>query len=76
MSLITAGHLTAGIIFGDPDTQEYIYMPGGEVGTESPLCVLERNTERRDITLEEAVHLVARLSLKPISHPQLGSRSF
>lgn len=76
MSFIVAEHLKAGIIFGDTNTQEYIYMPGGEVGTESPLCVLERNSERRDITLEEAAHLVTRLSLKPTLHPRLGRRSF
>jgi len=36
MSQIAKKHLLAGIIFGDTKTQEYIYLPGGEVGTESP----------------------------------------
>jgi hypothetical protein len=52
LSLVTAGHLKAGIIFGDSETQEYIYMPGGEVGIENPICILERNSKRRDITLK------------------------
>ena len=33
MSQIAQKHLLAGIIFGDAETGEYIYLPGGEVGT-------------------------------------------
>lgn len=76
MSRITAGHLKAGIIFGDHANEEYIYLPGGEVGTDNPICVLERKQERQDIPLEEAADLVGRLSLKPVKHPRLGSRSY
>ena len=42
MSKVTQEKLLAGIIFGDTDNEEYIYLPGGEVGSEAPLCVLER----------------------------------
>lgn len=47
MSQIAKNHLLAGIIFGDTKTQEYIYLPGGEVGTESPVCVFEHNGKKR-----------------------------
>lgn len=54
MSKITQEKLLAGIIFGDNDNEEYIYLPGGEVGSEAPLCVLERGGSREDLPLEEA----------------------
>ncbi|MCI1820963.1 MAG: hypothetical protein LKI76_07485 [Megasphaera sp.] len=76
MSQIAKKHLLAGIIFGDHHTQEYIYMPGGEVGTDHPLCVLERNGDRQDISLDEAGYLVEHLSLKKTTHPTLGKKSF
>ena len=37
MSKITQEKLLAGIIFGDNDNEEYIYLPGGEVGSGSTL---------------------------------------
>ena len=49
MSKITQEKLLAGIIFGDNDNEEYIYLPGGEVGSEAPLCVLERGGSREDL---------------------------
>lgn len=76
MSRVTVGHLKAGIIFGDHASAEYIYLPGGEVGTDNPICILERNGERVDITLDEAADLIARLTLKPIKHPRLGNRAY
>ena len=36
MSQIAQKHLLAGFIFGDRENNEYIYLPGGEVGTEHP----------------------------------------
>lgn len=62
MSQIAKKHLLAGIIFGDTKTQEYIYLPGGEVGTEFPVCVFEHNGKKEDIDLEEAGHLIDRLT--------------
>lgn len=47
MSKVTQEKLLAGIIFGDNDNEEYIYLPGGEVGSEAPLCVLERAAAER-----------------------------
>ena len=53
MSKVTQEKLLAGFIFGDNENEEYIYLPGGEVGSEHPLCVLERGEAREDVPLEE-----------------------
>ena len=76
MSQIAQKHLLAGIIFGDRETGEYIYLPGGEVGANNPLCVFEHDGTKEDVTLEEAGYLVDHLTLKPCTHPALGRRSF
>lgn len=76
MSKITAEQLLAGIIFGDNDNQEYVYLPGGEVGSENPFCVLEQRGRSEDVPLEEAVRLVQRLQLYPCTHPELGKRAY
>lgn len=76
MSQIAQKHLLAGIIFGDSETGEYIYLPGGEVGADNPLCVFEHDGAKEDVTLEEAGYLVGHLTLKPCAHPALGRRSF
>ena len=48
-------------ILADNDNREYIYLPGGEVGSEDPHCVFEKNGERAgDLPLEEAVELAKR----------------
>lgn len=76
MSKMIAEKLLAGIVFGDRENGEYIYLPGGEVGAESPLCVMEKPQGREDLPLGEAADLVVRLALKPCSHPVLGKRSY
>lgn len=76
MSKVTQEKLLAGIIFGDTDNEEYIYLPGGEVGSEVPLCVLERVGSREDLPLEEAAQQVHRLALRPCTHPLWGKRSY
>jgi len=75
MSRMTAEHLKAGIIFGDHNTQEYLYLPAGEIGMEDPLCVIETPQGRQDLTMKQALIHVLKLSLKPVHHPQLGKRS-
>lgn len=42
MSKILAEQLLNGIILADNDNREYIYLPGGEVGSEDPHCVFEK----------------------------------
>lgn len=70
MSKILAEQLLAGIILADNDNREYIYLPGGEVGSEDPHCVFEKNGERAgDLPLEEAVELAKRLHLSPANTP-------
>lgn len=76
MSKVIAEKLLAGVIFGDADNDEYIYLPGGEVGTENPLCVVERQGSKEDLSVEEASDLVQHLSLRPCSHPIFGRRSY
>lgn len=77
MSKILAEKLLAGIILADNDNEEYIYLPGGEVGSDNPHCVFERHGERcGDLPLEEAVELAKRLHLAPGKHPVMGDRSY
>jgi hypothetical protein len=76
MSQVAKKHLLAGIIYGDNESQEYIYLPGGEVGTDKPLCIFEQRGDRKDVTLDEAAHLIDHLTLHQTSHPVMGKRSF
>ena len=76
MSRMIAGELLAGIIYGDTTNQEYVYLPAGEVGSEPGVCIFESHESRQDLPLEEAAHLAARLSLRPVQHPRMGPRSF
>ena len=70
MSKILAEQLLAGIILADNDNEEYIYLPGGEVGSDNPHCVFERHGERcGDLPLEEAVELANACTLPPASTP-------
>jgi len=76
MSRMTVEHLKTGIIFGDQNTHEYIYLPAGEIGIDAPLCVMETPQGRQDLPIKQAALYVLKLSLKPVSHPQLGRRSY
>ena len=76
MSRIHQEHLQAGYIFGDPVNEEYIYLPAGDVSASDPLAVLESPKGRVDLTLDEAVHMIDRLTLKRCTHPILGKKSF
>lgn len=76
MSKVISEKLLAGIVFGDLDNNEFIYLPGGEVGSDNPLCVLERNGSSEDMELEEASEMVLHLALKPAKHPIFGKRSY
>ncbi|MGI6093446.1 MAG: hypothetical protein GX348_02635 [Veillonellaceae bacterium] len=75
MSKILTEQLEAGFIFGDASTEEYVYMPGGEIGASDPLCVIEKGNSCNDISLEEAIDLILRLTLRPVRHPRLGTKS-
>ena len=75
MSVMFTEALRAGRIFGDANTQEYVYMPAGEIGAEEALCVYETAERREDITLAEALRLIRIRSLRPARHPRLGESS-
>lgn len=76
MSKIMAEQLLAGVIFGDNENNEFIYLPGGEIGSEDPYCIFEKNGVTKDLPLEDAVILVKRLHLKPASHPVFGEKAY
>jgi hypothetical protein len=76
MSVVIAEELKAGIILGDPDNAQYIYMPGSEIGVDDPMCIYEDNGRKTDLHLKAAVELAKRLTLKPVSHPVLGARAY
>jgi len=75
MSRMTAENLKIGIIFGDTNTDEYVYLPASEIGMEDPLCVIETPKGRQDLSMKEALVYVRKLSLKPVRHPRLGRRT-
>ncbi len=76
MSLIIAEQLKAGIILGDNENGEYVYMPGSEIGVENPMCIFEKGKEKEDLHIDDAVELVKRLSLIPVKHPRYGKRAY
>lgn len=76
MSVIMTEQLKAGLILGDNENDEYIYMPGSEIGAEDPMCVFEKGKQKKDLHIEDAVALAKRLSLRPVKHPQYGKRAY
>ncbi len=76
MSVVVSEELAAGVILGDPENQQYIYMPGSEIGVDDPMCIFEDRGNKTDLHLKEAVELAKRLTLKPVVHPILGKRSY
>jgi len=76
MSVIMTEQLKAGIILGDNENGEYIYMPGSEIGAEDPMCIFEKGKQKEDLHLEDAVALAKRLSLMPVKHPKYGKRAY
>ena len=73
--MIREAQLDRGIILGDAHTAEYVHMPGSAVGAEHPVYVYENGSERRDIDLSEALHLIRVRDLRPTAHPLLGRTS-
>lgn len=68
-NIINKEKLLAGVVFGDAENDEYVFMPGGELGSPFPLCVFERNAVREDISFDEAAELIAKLHLRALSIP-------
>ncbi len=61
--------LAAGIIFGDPGNEEYVYMPGAEIGSPFPVCIFQQQALTEDVALEEAAEIINRLQLKILDIP-------
>lgn len=73
--MIIESELKAGVIFGDGENKEYVYMPGSEIGAACPLLVYENNGDRSDIDLKEAIRLIRVRALRQTKHPKLGRSS-
>ena len=72
MSIINIEKLTAGIVFADKINDEYIYMPGSEIGSNDPICIFERKGQRSDISIKEAAILIDKLNLKKLNVAPFG----
>ena len=73
--MITETELKTGVVFGDRENQEYVYMPGSESGLEGPMCVYENCGKRLDVDLQEALRLIRVRSLRHAKHPVFGMSS-
>ena len=60
---------------GSTSHSEYVYMPASEIGVEKPICVLETIQGKIDISMEKALKIIVKRSLKPVKHPRLGHTS-
>lgn len=72
---LAEGRLLSGFIYGDADTGEYIYLPGSEIDSASPLAVYETKDGREDITMKEALYIIEHRSLRPVRHPVFGEKT-
>lgn len=75
MATMTESELKAGVIFGDNNTGEYVYLPASEIGAARPVCVYEHGEARDDLELKAAMTVIRRRSLRQVKHPRLGSTS-
>lgn len=73
--MITISELKSGLIFGDNESGEYVYMPASEIGIDNPMCVYEINGQRSDVDLQEALRLIRVRALRQTRHPVLGTSS-
>lgn len=75
MRTLVESQLCDGVIYGDNVNAEYVYMPASEIGIENPMCVFEEKSSRQDISMQEALTIIRKRSLKPVKHPRLGISS-
>lgn len=75
MATMTESELKAGLIFGDINTNEYVYMPASELGLAAPMCVYEHDNSRDDVDIPEATRIIRIRSLRLVKHPLLGKTS-
>lgn len=67
--------LLSGYIYGDNHTGEYIYLPGSEIDSHTPVAVYEHDDTREDVSLSAALQIIEKRSLRLVSHPVFGSRT-
>lgn len=75
MRTLIESEIRDGVIYGDNQNYEYIYMPASEIGVDDPLCVFETTNGKEDISMKDALAIVTKRSLKPVKHPRLGLSS-
>ena len=75
MKKLTESKLLAGFIYGDDHTKEYIFLPGSELGADIPVLVYETAEGRRDLSMDDALEIIEKRSLKPTIHPVFGKRT-
>ncbi len=73
--MLAESHLKTGVIYGDNENGEYVYMPASEVGVKNPICVYEADGLREDVVMKEALRLIQVRSLRPTKHPLWGESS-
>ena len=75
MHKLAESQLLAGFIYGDPATDEYVYLPGSEVGADSPVLIYESKKKRQDISIQNALDIIEKRSLHLTSHPVFGKHT-
>ena len=75
MKKLTESKLLAGFIYGDHHTKEYIFLPGSELGADIPILVYETEEGRRDLSMDDALEIIEKRSLKLTTHPIFGKRT-
>ena len=73
--MLVESKLRDGVIYGDVENAEYVYMPGCEIGLVAPMCVYENDGKHDDVDIHEALRLIRVRSLQPTYHPILGASS-
>ncbi len=73
--ILAEAKLRVGVIYGDSENHEYVYMPASELGVKDPVCVYEDREGRFDVDMHEALRLIRVRSLKPAKHPIWGESS-
>lgn len=75
MHKVAESKLLSGFIYGDNFLKEYVYLPASELNTDNPLLVYETKDKREDISMQKALTLIEKRSLKEVNHPSLGKRT-
>ena len=75
MASLIESELKSGLIFGDAENAEYVYMPASDIGVKDPACVYETGDMRDDVDIKEDLRLIRIRSLRQTTHPRPGKSS-